>query len=93
MTVFYIKHHESNVLIIIVELFGLVAELCPHLDDAVKGLIGDHGLEPDVELKEGGGLAPVEDHLVETSPGAGLRHVIKHTSVKLETLHSKPSCK
>ena len=56
LAVFHIKHHESDVLVIIVKLLGLVAELSLHLDDAVEGLVGDHRLEPDVQLQEGGGM-------------------------------------
>ena len=50
MAVFYIKHHKSDILVIIVKLLGLVAELSLHLDDAVEGLVGDHRLEPDIQL-------------------------------------------
>lgn len=50
LAVFHIEHHESNVLVIVVKLLGLVAELRLDLDDAVKGLVGDHSLEPDVQL-------------------------------------------
>ena len=53
MAVFYIKHHKSDILVIIVKLLGLVAELRPDLDDAVEGLVGDHRLEPDVQFEEG----------------------------------------
>ena len=63
MAVFHIEHHESYVLVIIVELFGLVAELCLHLDDAVEGLVGDHSLEPDVQLQEGSRVTAVQSHL------------------------------
>ena len=93
MSVFYVKHHEGYVFIVIVKLFGLVAELGPHFDDTVECLVGDHGLEPDVELEEGGGLGLVEDHMVKTSSGAGLGHIIKHASVEFETLHPQPTCK
>ena len=64
MSVFYVKHHEGYIFIVIVKLFRLVAELGPHFDDTVECLVGDHGLEPDVELEEGGGLGLVEDHVV-----------------------------
>ena len=50
MTVFHIKHHESDVLVVVIELLGLVTELCPHLDDAVEGLVCDHCLESDIQL-------------------------------------------
>ena len=50
MTVFHIKHHESDVLVVIIKLLGLVTELCPHLDDAVEGLVCDHSLESDIQL-------------------------------------------
>ena len=50
LAVFHIKHHESNVLVIIIKLLGLVAELRLDLDDAVKGLVGDHSLESDIQL-------------------------------------------
>ena len=47
MSVFDVEHHEGDVLVVVVELLGLVAELGLHLDDAVEGLVGDHGLEPE----------------------------------------------
>ena len=63
LSIFHIKHHESNVLVIIVKLLGLVAELSLHLDDAVEGLVGDHSLEPDVQLQEGSRVTAVQSHL------------------------------
>jgi len=77
LTVFHIKHHESYVLVIIVKLLGLVAKLGLHLDDAVEGLVGDHGLEPDIQLQEGSRVTAVQGHLMQTSPGAWLAHVLK----------------
>ena len=56
MTIFDIEHHEGDVLIVVVEFLWFVAELSPDLDDAVEGLVGDHRLEPDVQLQEGGGM-------------------------------------
>ena len=63
LSIFHIKHHESNVLVIIVKLLGLVAELSLHLDDAVEGLVGDHRLEPDIQLQEGSRVTAVQSHL------------------------------
>ena len=60
MSVFDVEHHEGDVLVVVVELLGLVAELGLHLDDAVEGLVGDHGLEADVQLEEGGGVGLVQ---------------------------------
>ena len=60
MAIFDVKHHHGNVLIIIVELLRLVAELGLDLNDAVEGLVGDHGLEADVQLEEGGGVGLVQ---------------------------------
>ena len=53
MSVFDVEHHEGDVLVVVVELLGLVAELGLHLDDAVEGLVGDQRLVPDVKLQEG----------------------------------------
>ena len=50
MAIFDVEHHQCNVLIIVVELLGLVAELGPDFDDTVEGLVGDHRLEPDIQL-------------------------------------------
>ena len=63
MAIFDVKHHHGNVLVIIVELLRLVAELGLHLDDAVEGLVGDHSLEPDVQLQEGSRVTAVQSHL------------------------------
>ena len=63
MSVFHIKHHESNVLVIVIKLLGLVAELGLHLDDAVEGLVGDHSLEPDIQLQEGSWVTAIQSHL------------------------------
>ena len=90
MAIFDVEHHQCNVLIIVVELLGLVAELGPDFDDAVEGLVGDHRLEPDVELEESGGIGLVQGDVVETSPGAGLGHVPEHGAVKLKSLKTKP---
>lgn len=64
MSIFNIKHHERYVLVVIVELLGFVAELCLDLDDAVEGLVGEHRLEPDVQLEEGGRIAFVQGDVV-----------------------------
>jgi len=77
LVVFHIKHHQRNVLVIIVKLLGLVAKLGLHLDDAVEGLVGDHRLEPDVQLEEGSRVTTVQSHLVQPSPRAGLAHILK----------------
>ena len=53
-----VEHHDCNVLVVVVVLLRLVHELCLHLDDAVKGLVGDQGLVPDVQLQEGCRPAP-----------------------------------
>ena len=63
MSVFDVEHHEGDVLVVVVELLGLVAELGLHLDDAVEGLVGDHGLEPDIQLQEGSRVTAVQGHL------------------------------
>ena len=86
MSIFDIKHHQSNVLVIIVKLFGLVTELSSHFDDAVKWLVGDHGLEPDVELEKGGGVGLVEGHMMEPGPRAWLTNILKHAPVEFESL-------
>ena len=91
MSIFDIKHHESNILIIIVKLLGLVAELCPHFDDAVKGLVGNHCLKPDIQLKEGSGVSLVEWHMMNPCPWAWLTHILKHASVEFKSLQTKPS--
>ena len=54
MAIFDIEHHQRNVLVVIVKFLGFVAELSLNLDDAVEGLVGDHRLEPDVQLQKGG---------------------------------------
>ena len=90
MSVFDVEHHEGDVLVVVIELLGLVAELGLHLDDAVEGLVGDHRLEPDVELEESGGIGLVQGDVVETRPGAGLGHVPEHGAVKLKSLKTKP---
>ena len=48
-----VEHHDCNVLVVVVVLLRLVHELCLHLDDAVKGLVGDQSLVSDVQLEEG----------------------------------------
>ena len=48
-----VKHHDSDVLVVIVVLLRLVHELRLHLDYAVEGLVGDQRLVPDVKLQEG----------------------------------------
>ena len=48
-----VKHHDSDVLVVIVVLLWLVHELRLHLDYAVEGLVGDQRLVPDVKLQEG----------------------------------------
>ena len=63
MTVFHIKHHESDVLVVVIELLGLVTELCPHLDDAVEGLVRDHCLESDIQLQEGRWVTAIQGDL------------------------------
>ena len=45
-----VEHHDGNVLIVVVVLLRLVHELRLHLDDAVKGLVGDQCLVPDIQL-------------------------------------------
>ena len=45
-----VEHHDGNVLIVVVVLLRLVHELRLHLDDAVKGLVGDQRLVPDIQL-------------------------------------------
>ena len=64
MTVFDVEHHECNVLIVVVEFLWFVAELSPDFDDAVEGLVGDHRLEPDVQLQEGGGVGLIQADMV-----------------------------
>jgi len=91
LSIFHIKHHESNVLVIIVKLLGLVAELSLHLDDAVEGLVGDHRLEPDIQLQEGSRVTAVQSHLVQPSPGAGLADILKKTPIELECLMTQPT--
>ena len=91
MSIFNIKHHERDVLVVVVELLGLVAELSLDLDDAVEGLVGQHRLEPDVQLEEGGGVALVQGDVMKASPGARLGHILEHAPVKLELVHSQPS--
>ena len=86
MSILDIKHHQSDVLVIIVKLLRLVAELGSHFDDAVEGLVGDHGLEPDVELEEGGGVGLVQRHLMKPCPRAWLTNVLKHAPVEFESL-------
>ena len=56
MAIFDIEHHQRDVLIVVVKFLGFVAELRLNLDDAVEGLVGDHRLEPDVQLQKGGGV-------------------------------------
>jgi len=68
LTIFHIKHHECNIFVIVIKLLGLVAELRLHLDDAVEGLVGDHCLEPDIQLQEGSRVTAVQSNLMETSP-------------------------
>ena len=41
-----IKHHDSDVFILVVRLLALVEELCLHLDETVEGLVGDKGPVP-----------------------------------------------
>ena len=45
-----VEHHDCNVFVIVVVLLRLVHDLCLHLDDAVKGLVGDQCLVPDIQL-------------------------------------------
>ena len=90
MSILDIKHHQSDVLVIIVKLLRLVAELGSHFDDAVEGLVGDHGLEPDVELQEGGGVGLVQRHVMQPCPRAWLTDVLKHAPVEFESLESEP---
>ena len=63
MTIFDIEHHEGDVLIVVVEFLWFVAELSPDLDDAVEGLVGDHSLEPDIQLQEGSRVTAVQSNL------------------------------
>ena len=67
MSIFDIEHHEGDVLIVVVEFLGFVAEFSLDLDDAVEGLVGDHRLEPDVQFEEGGGVTTVQAHLAINS--------------------------
>ena len=92
MAIFDVKHHHGNVLVIIVELLRLVAELGLDLNDAVEGLVGDHGLEADVQLEEGGGVGLVQQHFVKSSSGTRLGHILEHAPVEFESVHAKPSC-
>ena len=92
MSVFDVEHHEGDVLVVVVELLGLVAELGLHLDDAVEGLVGDHGLEADVQLEEGGGVGLVQQHFVKSCSGTRLGDIMEHAPVELESVHAKPSC-
>ena len=91
MTIFDIEHHEGDVLIVVVEFLWFVAEFSPDLDDAVEGLVGDHRLEPDVELQKGGGVRFIQADMVESSPGTRLGHVREHGAVKLKSLKTKPT--
>ena len=41
-----IKHHDSDIFILVVCLLAFVEELCFHLDETVEGLVGDKGSVP-----------------------------------------------
>ena len=41
-----VKHHDSDVFILVVSLLALVKELCFHLYETVEGLVGDKGSVP-----------------------------------------------
>ena len=41
-----IKHHDSDIFILVVRLLAFVEELCFHLDETVEGLVGDKGSVP-----------------------------------------------
>ena len=91
MAIFDIEHHQGDVLIVVVKFLGFVAELRLNFDDAVESLVGDHRLEPDVQLQKGGGVRFIQADMVESSPGTRLGHVREHGAVKLKSLKTKPT--
>ena len=77
-----IEHHDRYVGIFIVEFSALVHELRLHLDDAVKGLVGDECLVSDVKLQQGCRVCSVNHCMVLPSPRAGVGKIKKLTAVE-----------
>ena len=91
MSIFDIEHHEGDVLIVVVEFLGFVAEFSLDLDDAVEGLVGDHRLEPDVQLQKSSGVCFIQADMVEPRPRTRLGHVREHRAVELKSLKAEPA--
>ena len=63
-----IKHHDRYVRVFIVVFSALVHELSLHLDDAVKGLVGDECLVSGVKLQQGCRMGSVNHCMVLPCP-------------------------
>jgi len=79
-----VKHHDGQVLVIVVELSALVPKLRLHFDDTVEGVGGDESLVAAVQLEQDGRVAAVQIGVVNASPRARLREVLKVAPVELE---------
>ena len=64
----YVEHHKCYILILIVVITALVSELSLDLDDAVKGLVGDQLLVPDVQLEQRSRVGLVDHSIVLSGP-------------------------
>ena len=78
-----VKHHDRYVRVLIVEFSALVHELSLDLDDAVKGLVGDEGLVPDVQLQQRCRMSFVDNCMILPCPGARVSQIKKLAAVEL----------